>query len=164
MEAFKKTLIIAAGTSLIVAASAASGLALSTTLVNQDSAFGPGSAHVSRVSAPVTSSPHALTSGACAVASGTSTSPGSDGPADSSEDLSQYSPLGFTKINGGRFAVYGLRNGAKLDDLPGPGQGFADVFDCAGHLIRRFTVSENLNSPPQIIEYISVEYVSVPTR
>ena len=67
-----------------------------------------------------------------------------------------YSTLGIAKINGSRVAVYAFQNGAKLDDVAGPGRGFADVFDSAGHLIRRFAFRENLNSPPQITEYVSM--------
>ena len=67
-----------------------------------------------------------------------------------------YSRLGIAKINGINFAVYAFQNGAKLDDLAGQGRGFAEVFDGAGHLLRRFAFKENLNSPPQITEYVSV--------
>ena len=67
-----------------------------------------------------------------------------------------YSSLGIAKINGIRVAINVLENGARLDDVAGAGRGFADVFDGDGHLIRRFTFRENLNSPPQIIEYVSV--------
>jgi hypothetical protein len=67
-----------------------------------------------------------------------------------------YSPLGIAKINGRRFAVNSFQNGAKLNDAAGLGQGFADIFDSDGHLIRRFAFKENLNSPPQITEYVSI--------
>jgi len=67
-----------------------------------------------------------------------------------------YSSLGIAKVNGIRVAIYVLENGARLDDVAGPGRGFADVFDGDGHLIRRFTFRENLNSPPQVTEYVSV--------
>jgi hypothetical protein len=70
-----------------------------------------------------------------------------------------YSPLGIAKINGRRFAVNSFQNGARLDDAAGQGQGFADIYDSTGHLTRRFAFKENLNSPPQI-----TEYVSMPTR
>jgi hypothetical protein len=66
----------------------------------------------------------------------------------------RYSTLGIAKINGSRVAVYSFDNGAKPDDVAGPGRGFADVFDSAGHLIRRFAFRENLNSPPRITEYV----------
>jgi hypothetical protein len=65
-----------------------------------------------------------------------------------------YSKLGIAKINGRRVAVYTFENGARLDDAAGEGHGFADVFDSAGHLIRRFAFRENLNSPPRITEYV----------
>jgi hypothetical protein len=65
-----------------------------------------------------------------------------------------YSPLGIAKINGRRIAVYAFRNGAKIDDVAGEGLGFADVFDRPGHLMRRFTFRENLNSPPLITEFV----------
>ena len=67
-----------------------------------------------------------------------------------------YSSLGIAKINGIRVAVNILENGARVDDVAGAGRGFADVFDGDGHLVRRFTFRENLNSPPQIIEYVPV--------
>ncbi|MGA8567495.1 MAG: hypothetical protein WB580_06850 [Candidatus Binataceae bacterium] len=62
--------------------------------------------------------------------------------------------MGIAKINGTRIGVYAFQNGAKLGDVTGRGQGFADVFDSAGHLIRRFIFRENLNSPPQIVEFV----------
>ena len=70
-----------------------------------------------------------------------------------------YSPLGIAKINGRRFAVNSFENGAKLGDTAGQGQGVANIYGSDGHLIRRFAFRENLNSPPQI-----TEYVSMPTR
>lgn len=68
-----------------------------------------------------------------------------------------YSKLGIAKINGRRVAVYAFQNGARPDDAAGEGHGFADVFDSAGHLIRRFAFRENLNSPPRITEYIPIQ-------
>jgi hypothetical protein len=65
-----------------------------------------------------------------------------------------YSRLGIAKINGKRVAIYTFQNGAKPDDVAGDGQGYADVFDGAGHLIRRFSFRDNLNSPPRITEYV----------
>jgi hypothetical protein len=75
---------------------------------------------------------------------------------DDSDALARYSSLGIAKINERKFAVYAFQNGANLNDAAGSGQGFADVFDSAGHLIRRFVFKENLNSPPQITEYVSM--------
>jgi len=79
-----------------------------------------------------------------------------DSAHDDSDALAGYSPLGIANINERQFAVYAFQNGAKLNDDAGQGQGFADVFDSAGHLIRRFVFKENLNSPPQITEYVSM--------
>lgn len=67
-----------------------------------------------------------------------------------------YARLGIAKIGETRFGVYAFQNGAKLGDARGQGRGFADVFDGAGHLMRRFIFRENLNSPPQITEYVSM--------
>jgi hypothetical protein len=67
-----------------------------------------------------------------------------------------YSLLGIAKVNGNRVAVYALQNGARPDDVTGPGRGSADIFDSAGHLIRRFAFRENLNSSPQVIEFVSL--------
>src|SRR5258708_6904121 len=64
----------------------------------------------------------------------------------SDADAEGYSPIGIATINGSRVAVYALQNGAKLDDAAGEGHGFADVFDSAGHLIRRFSFRES--QPP----------------
>jgi hypothetical protein len=62
--------------------------------------------------------------------------------------------LGIANINGRRIAVYVFRNGAKVGDAAGRDEGSADIFTRAGRLIRRFNFRENLNSPPQITEYV----------
>lgn len=130
MKAFKTTLITSIGAFLIGTAFPAPRLALGTKVIN--SPIEPGNALMSSVGSPL-----------APVARGYSDP---DAPAG-------YSPLGMARINGRRVKVYVLQNGAKLNDAPGQGQGFADVFDSAGHLIRRFIVKENLNSPPQITEF-----------
>jgi|SRR5579862_667446 len=79
-----------------------------------------------------------------------------DGGHKDPESPEGYSSIGIAKINGIRVAINILENGARVDDIAGAGRGFADVFDGDGRLIRRFTFRENLNSPPQIIEYDSV--------
>jgi hypothetical protein len=70
------------------------------------------------------------------------------------EGSAEYALVGIAKINGSQFAINCLQNGARLDDAAGPGRGSADIFDSAGRLIRRFAVRDNLNSPPQIVEYV----------
>ena len=133
MEAFKTTLIASIGAFLVGAASAATGLALNTRAANSDSAFRSGGERISRDAPPSVRADR--------------THGDPDTPAG-------YSPLGIANINGRRIAVYVFDNGAKVDDVPGRGEGSADVFDRAGRLMRRFNFRENLNSPPQITEYV----------
>jgi len=134
MVAFKTTLIASIGAFLVGAASAATGLALNTKVANSDFALKSGRQRIARVGLPVT--PVERTHGDPVTAG--------------------YSPLGIANINGRRVAVYAFLNGAKINDAPGRGEGFADVFDRAGRLIRRFNFKENLNSPPQITEYVFI--------
>jgi hypothetical protein len=129
MKAFRTTLII--GAFLIGTASPAPRLALSTKVLN--SPIKPGNALMSSVGFPLARVNRAYGD--------------PDAPAG-------YSPLGMAKINGRRVKVYVFQNGAKLNDAAGQGHGFADVFDSAGHLMRRFIFRENLNSPPQITEFV----------
>jgi hypothetical protein len=129
MEAFKTTLLASVGALLISAAP----VAPEVVTANSNSVFNAGRSERSLARVDRAS-----------------------GDPDPSEG---YSPLGIAKINGRRFAVNSFQNGARLDDAAGQGQGFADIYDSTGHLTRRFAFKENLNSPPQI-----TEYVSMPTR
>src|SRR6266852_4251948 len=130
MKAFKTTLITSIGAFLIGTAFPAPRLALGTKDVN--SPIKPGNSLMSSVGFPLARVARAYGD--------------PDAPAG-------YSPLGMVKINGRRVAVYVFQNGAKLNDAAGQGHGFADVFDHAGNLTRRFIFRENLNSPPQITEF-----------
>jgi uncharacterized protein (TIGR03118 family) len=58
-----------------------------------------------------------------------------------------YAPFGIQNINGDLFVTYAKQNAAKHDDVAGPGNGFVDVFDTEGHLLRRFASRGPLNSP-----------------
>jgi len=58
-----------------------------------------------------------------------------------------YAPFGIQNINGDLFVTYALQNAAKHDDVASPGNGFVDVFDTDGHLLRRFASRGALNSP-----------------
>jgi uncharacterized protein (TIGR03118 family) len=58
-----------------------------------------------------------------------------------------FAPFGIQNINGDLFVTYAKQNGAKHDDVAGPGNGFVDVFDTDGHLLRRFARRGPLNSP-----------------
>jgi uncharacterized protein (TIGR03118 family) len=58
-----------------------------------------------------------------------------------------YAPFGMQLIDGDLFVTYAKQNAAKHDDVAGPGNGFVDVFDTDGHLLRRFASHGPLNSP-----------------
>ena len=58
-----------------------------------------------------------------------------------------YAPFGIQNINGNLFVTYAKQNSVKHDDVAGPGNGFVDVFNTNGFLLRRFASRGPLNSP-----------------
>jgi uncharacterized protein (TIGR03118 family) len=58
-----------------------------------------------------------------------------------------FAPFGIRNIGGDLFVTYAKQNAQKHDDLAGVGNGFVDVFDTDGHLLRRFASRGQLNSP-----------------
>jgi uncharacterized protein (TIGR03118 family) len=58
-----------------------------------------------------------------------------------------YAPFGIENIDGDLFVSYAKQNAEMHDDVAGPGNGFVDVFDTDGHLLRRFASRGPLNSP-----------------
>jgi uncharacterized protein (TIGR03118 family) len=58
-----------------------------------------------------------------------------------------YAPFGIQNISGDLFVTYAKQNAQKHDDVAGVGNGFVDVFDTDGHLLRRFASRGKLNSP-----------------
>jgi uncharacterized protein (TIGR03118 family) len=58
-----------------------------------------------------------------------------------------FAPFGIQNIGGNLFVTFALQNAAHHDDVGGPGNGFVDVFDTNGNLIRRFASQGTLNSP-----------------
>jgi len=60
---------------------------------------------------------------------------------------SGFAPFGIQNIGGQLFVTYAKQNALKHDDISGPGNGFIDVFDLSGTLIRRFASDGTLNSP-----------------
>ncbi|HEY2253747.1 MAG TPA: TIGR03118 family protein, partial [Planctomycetaceae bacterium] len=58
-----------------------------------------------------------------------------------------YAPFGIENIDGDLFVSYAKQDAAKHDDVAGPGNGFVDVFDTDGNLLRRFASRGPLNSP-----------------
>ncbi len=60
---------------------------------------------------------------------------------------SGFAPFGIQNVNGALFVTYALQNAQKHDDVAGPGNGFVDVFDTDGNLLKRFASQGPLNSP-----------------
>lgn len=58
-----------------------------------------------------------------------------------------FAPFGIQNIGGDLFVTYAKQNAQKHDDVAGPGNGFVDVFDTDGHLLRRFASRAVLDSP-----------------
>jgi uncharacterized protein (TIGR03118 family) len=60
---------------------------------------------------------------------------------------SGFAPFGIQNINGQLWITYAMQDAAKHDPVPGKGEGFVDVFDTDGNLLRRFARRGILNAP-----------------
>ncbi|HSD78206.1 MAG TPA: TIGR03118 family protein [Solirubrobacteraceae bacterium] len=58
-----------------------------------------------------------------------------------------FAPFGIQAITGGIVVTYARQDADAEDDVAGAGNGFVDVFDTAGTLLRRFAARGPLNSP-----------------
>jgi uncharacterized protein (TIGR03118 family) len=58
-----------------------------------------------------------------------------------------YAPFGIRNINGQIYVTYALQDSKKTDEVAGAGNGFVNVFDTSGMLIRRLVSNGNLNAP-----------------
>jgi uncharacterized protein (TIGR03118 family) len=58
-----------------------------------------------------------------------------------------FAPFGIQNIDGDLWVTYAKQDAEKMDDDAAPGNGFVDVFDSDGHLLRRFAQHGALNSP-----------------
>ncbi|WP_406698981.1 TIGR03118 family protein [Singulisphaera sp. Ch08] len=58
-----------------------------------------------------------------------------------------YAPFGIANIGGNLVVTYALQDDEKVDDAPGRGHGFVDVYDPNGALLRRVATRGALNSP-----------------
>lgn len=58
-----------------------------------------------------------------------------------------FAPFDVKDIGGRIFVTYAKQDADKHDDVPGPGNGFIDVFTTKGKLIKRFASDWKLNSP-----------------
>ena len=58
-----------------------------------------------------------------------------------------FAPFNVKNINGSLFVTFALQNGAKHDDVAGPGNGFVDLFTPDGLFEKRLISNGVLNSP-----------------
>lgn len=58
-----------------------------------------------------------------------------------------FAPFGIHSINGNLVVTFALKNSAGTAVVPGAGQGFVDIFDPNGNLIRRLAARGTLNAP-----------------
>ena len=58
-----------------------------------------------------------------------------------------FAPFGIRKINNQLFVTFAKQNAQKHDDVAGAGNGFVDVFDLNGALVKHFASQGTLNSP-----------------
>jgi uncharacterized protein (TIGR03118 family) len=60
---------------------------------------------------------------------------------------SGYAPFGIRNLNGEIFVTYAKQDAKGEDDVAGMGNGFVNVFDTSGNLLRRLVSNGNLNAP-----------------
>ena len=58
-----------------------------------------------------------------------------------------YAPFNVAAIGGNLYVSYAKQDSAKVDEVAGAGKGFVDVYDPAGHLLRRLISRGALNAP-----------------
>ena len=58
-----------------------------------------------------------------------------------------FAPFNIQNIGGSLYVTYAKQDADKHDDVGGPGNGFVDVFDTGGNLLRRLISNGALNSP-----------------
>jgi uncharacterized protein (TIGR03118 family) len=59
----------------------------------------------------------------------------------------RFAPFGIRNFNGEIFVTYAKQAPGRRDDEPGPGNGFINVFDTSGNLLRHLVAHGHLNSP-----------------
>ncbi|MDQ6707101.1 MAG: TIGR03118 family protein, partial [Acidobacteriota bacterium] len=58
-----------------------------------------------------------------------------------------FAPFNIQNLGGKLYVTYAKQDAAKQDDVPGPGNGYVDVFDMSGALLQRIAAGGVLNSP-----------------
>ncbi len=62
-----------------------------------------------------------------------------------------FAPFGIANVNGSLYVTYAKQDEEQHDDVAGAGNGFVNVFDTNGNLMRRFASDGTLNSPWGIV-------------
>jgi uncharacterized protein (TIGR03118 family) len=62
-----------------------------------------------------------------------------------------FAPFGIHNLGGQLYVTYALQDPNAKDDVAGPGNGFVDIFDPNGTLVRRFASDCRLNSPWAVV-------------
>jgi uncharacterized protein (TIGR03118 family) len=60
---------------------------------------------------------------------------------------SGFAPFGIANLHGQLYVTYAKQDADKHDDVAGPANGFVDLFDTNGNLIKRLVTRGRLNSP-----------------
>jgi|WetSurMetagenome_2_1015567.scaffolds.fasta_scaffold103312_1 uncharacterized protein (TIGR03118 family) len=60
---------------------------------------------------------------------------------------SGFAPFNIQNLGGNLYVTYAMHDATGHDDVPGPGNGFVDVFDLNGNLVKRLISDGPLNSP-----------------
>jgi uncharacterized protein (TIGR03118 family) len=58
-----------------------------------------------------------------------------------------FAPFNIRNVEGRLYVTYALQDAATHEDVPGPGNGYVNVFDTGGQLLKRFVSAGPLNSP-----------------
>jgi uncharacterized protein (TIGR03118 family) len=58
-----------------------------------------------------------------------------------------FAPFGIESIGTNLWVTYAKQDADKEDDVPGPGNGYVDIFDTSGNLVKRFASNGALDSP-----------------
>ena len=58
-----------------------------------------------------------------------------------------FAPFNVQAIGTNLYVTYAMQDTNTFDDVPGAGNGFVDVFDTAGNLLKRFAANGPLNAP-----------------
>jgi uncharacterized protein (TIGR03118 family) len=58
-----------------------------------------------------------------------------------------FAPFGIRNIDGLLYVTFAKQDDEKHDDVAGPGNGFVDIFETDGHLVKRLISRDVLNSP-----------------